>query len=223
MAKPIDRHAAARREFLWRAAGAAGAAWVGTQWPAIVAAAQHAHHAVSAKASGKFEILTPEQARVVEAIVSQIIPTDDMPGAKEAGVVYFIDRALKTFASDTLEIYQEGLKRTNELISAKYPGAVSFAEATPEQQLAVLAELAGESPSARQRGLGLQPSDSFFETIQMHTVFGFLVDPSAGGNRDYAGWKAVGRDPEHTFSAPYGYYDKGYPGWEAAKAEAERK
>src|SRR6516165_9592098 len=121
MAKPIDRHAAARREFLWRAAGAAGAAWVGTQWPAIVAAAQHAHHAVSAKASGKFEILTPEQARVVEAIVSQIIPTDDMPGAKEAGVVYFIDRALKTFSSESLPTYQKGLEAVQKYTTENIP------------------------------------------------------------------------------------------------------
>jgi hypothetical protein len=33
----------------------------------------------------------------------------------------------------------------------------------------------------------------------------------------------VGRDPDHTFSPPYGYYDKNYPGWQAAKAEAEKK
>ena len=32
----------------------------------------------------------------------------------------------------------------------------------------------------------------FFATVRAHTVYGFLCDPSYGGNRDYAGWKVVG-------------------------------
>jgi gluconate 2-dehydrogenase gamma chain len=223
MKQSMKLNQAGRREFLFRASGAACAAWVSAQWPAIVAAAQHAHEANKAKTPGKFEILSPEQARQVEAIASQIIPTDDLPGAREAGVVYFIDRALKTFASDTLMTYQEGLKHVNELTGAKYPGAKSFADATAEQQEAVFTELVAEHKTEDHRRLGPQSSSAFFETIQMHTVFGFLVDPSAGGNRDYAGWKVIGRDPDHTFSPPYGYYDKNYPGWQAAKAEAEKK
>jgi gluconate 2-dehydrogenase subunit 3-like protein len=223
MTKPIDPPQTARREFLLTAGGAAGAAWIGAHWPAIAAAAQHAHQAAGSKTPGKFEILTAEQAREVEAIASQIIPTDDLPGAKEAGVVYFIDRALKTFANDTLTTYQKGLAQVNELTSAKYPGTKNFADATFEQQQAVLTELVGQPSGAGQRMLGPRSSADFFETIQLHTVLGFLADPSAGGNRDYAGWKAIGRDPDHSFSPPYGYYDKGYPGWQAAKAEAEKK
>jgi hypothetical protein len=54
-----------------------------------------------------------------------------------------------------------------------------------------------------------------------------LVDPDYGGNRDGTGWKVIGRDREHMFQPPFGYYDKGYPGWEAAAKEemkeAEKK
>ena len=77
----------ARREFLLQIGGAAGAAWISAQWPAIVAAAQHAHEAMQSKSADQFEVLTPEQAKEVEALTSRIIPTDDMPGAREAGVV----------------------------------------------------------------------------------------------------------------------------------------
>ena len=73
------------------------------------------------------------------------------------------------------------------------------------------------------RRIGPEESDDFFQTVRMHTIFGFLADPSAGGNKDYAGWKVIGRDPAFTFSPPYGYYDKNYPGWQAAKAEMEKK
>jgi gluconate 2-dehydrogenase gamma chain len=213
---------AARRKFLFQASGAAGAAWISAQWPGIVAAAQHAHDAAKSQSSAKFEVLTVEQARQVEAVASQIIPTDDSPGAHEAGVVYFIDRALKTFASETLPVYQSGLAQLNQLTGEKYATAKSFADATPEQQEEVLKGLGSEQIGGRRR-IGAQPVGDFFETIRLHTILGFLVDPSAGGNRDYVGWKVVGRDPDHTFSPPYGYYDKNYRGWEAAKAEAEKK
>jgi gluconate 2-dehydrogenase gamma chain len=200
-------------------------AWVSAQWPAIVAATQHAHQAVNSKSPGAFEILTPEQAREVEAIASQIIPTDELPGAREAGVVYFIDRALKTFASDALPTYKKGLAELNQVTSERCPGVKSFADATAEQQEKLLTELTEEhkpqaGPSRRNAAW---VSDGFFQTIWQHTLFGFLVDPEGGGNRDYAGWKVIGRDPAHSFSPPFGYYDKDYPGWQAALPETDKK
>ena len=110
-----------RRDFLFQAGGVAAATLLSAQWPAILSAAQHAHEAVkSAKPEG-FAILTPDQARDVEAIASQIIPTDEFPGAREAGVVYFIDRALKTFAADALPLYQKGIADLKKLTNETYP------------------------------------------------------------------------------------------------------
>ena len=65
----------------------------------MLAAATHARQA-AAQSTGayKFEFFTPEEAAEVEAIAARIIPTDETPGAREAGVIYFIDRALVTFA-----------------------------------------------------------------------------------------------------------------------------
>lgn len=219
--KPDQRE---RRNFLLQMGGTAAAAWLNAQWPAVVAAAQHAHEAVNSKTPAKFEALTAEQARQVRAIACQIIPSDDLPGAQEAGVVYFIDQALMTFASDTRPIYEKGIAAMNQFTGTKYPGRKTFADATAEEQEAVLTDFAGAHGNG-----GARPeivpggSEDFFQTIRMHTIFGFLADPSAGGNKDYAGWKAVGRDPAPTFSSPYGYYDKDYPGWQAVKAEMEEK
>jgi gluconate 2-dehydrogenase gamma chain len=214
----------ARREFLLQSGGAVAIAWANAQWPSILAAAQHAHQA--AKSGNRhFDVLTPQQARNVEAIAAQIIPSDELPGAREAGVVFFIDRALKTFAKDTLPVYQSGLANVDELIAKQYPGAKTFADATPEQQEALMTILA-ESLIPSRGGLrrpGLTDSADFMQIIWQHTVYGFLADPDAGGNRDYAGWKAINRDPAHTFSPPFGFYDKDYPGWEAASSETEQK
>jgi Gluconate 2-dehydrogenase subunit 3 len=215
----------ARRLFLQQFGSAAGLAWLNAQWPAIVAASEHAHQAVSAKKNEAFEVLTPEEAREVEAVTSVIIPTDDLPGAREAGVVYFIDQALKTFAKEALPVYEKGLASLSKLTAEMYPGVERFSAATPEQQEKIFAEFEAESdpqkkPSRRNQ---ISISPDFMQTVWFHTVVGFLADPEAGGNRDYAGWKVIGRDPAHMFAPPFGAYDKDYPGWQAAPPETEKK
>ena len=213
----------ARRDFLLHLGGVAGTAWLNAQWPAIVAAAQHAHQVAASKQS--LEVLTPEQAKDVEAIAARIIPTDEFPGATEAGVVYFIDRALKTFASDNLPLYQKGLLGVNASVAQMFPGLKSFSAATPEQQDKILAGLFAEQAhdAAPRRRNQANASSGFIQTIWFHTICGFLIDPEGGGNRDFAGWKVIDRDPAHSFSPPFGYYDKDYPGWQPLPAEKEKK
>jgi gluconate 2-dehydrogenase gamma chain len=221
----MNSNQSARRQFLLQTGGAAAIAWADAQWPAILAAAQHAHDAAKSSARPHFEVLTAEQARNVEAIASQIIPTDDLPGAREAGVVFFIDLALKTFAKDSLPLYEKGLVEVNQLTAEKFPGVKVFADATPEQQEVIMHELDEHSKAANTAGSrrrGQFGSSDFMQTIWQHTVLGFLADPEAGGNRDYAGWKVIDRDPAHTFSPPFGFYDKDYPGWQPSP-ETEKK
>jgi hypothetical protein len=64
----------------------------------------------------------------------------------------------------------------------------------------------------------------FFETLRVHTIIGFLVDPDSGraGNRDGIGWKVIGRDRDHMFQPPFGYYDKDYAGWQPNPHDAEK-
>ena len=47
----------------------------------------------------------------------------------------------------------------------------------------------------------------FFELLRTHTLYGFLGNPSYGGNRDQVGWKLIGFDDRHLFQPPFGYYD----------------
>jgi len=217
-AAPFDR-----RTFLSRSAAGISAAWLTANWPAMASAATHAHAAVAAPAPAKFEFFTPEEAAEIEAMTSRIIPTDETAGAKEAGVVYFIDRALVTFASDSQKMYREGLADTQALLTEKFPGVKKFSSASSEQQDAVLEALSNSKPkvtaSRRNRmGAGAQP---FFDTLRYHTIAGFLIDPDSDrrGNRDGVGWKVIGRDREHVFQPPFGVLDKDYPGWQPAGSE----
>jgi len=221
----MNSNLGARREFLLQLGALAGAAWFEAQWPAVLSAAQHAHEAAKGTGTPTFEVLTPEQAKQIEAITSQIIPTDELPGAREAGVVYFIDRALKTFARDTRPVYEKGLSDVGRITAELFPGIQNISDATPAQQEQIVAELMSEMsprPGMRRNTVASVSSD-FPQIIWIHTLFGFLLDPEAGANRDYAGWKVIGRDPAHSFSPPFGFYDKNYPGWQANPPETDKR
>ncbi|HXJ92228.1 MAG TPA: gluconate 2-dehydrogenase subunit 3 family protein [Terriglobia bacterium] len=188
-----------RRRFLLSSLSGAGTAWITLNWPAVMAAAEHAAQAAKAAVPPQLEALTAEQAAAVEAIAARIIPTDDSPGAREAGVIYFIDRALTTFATESLADYQKGLPVFEAKTRELFPSVQRFSEAAPEQQDAVL------------KALDEQP---FFELVRSHTVMGFLSDPMRGGNRDGVGWKLIGFDSSPAFTPPFGYYDRDYRGWQ---------
>jgi gluconate 2-dehydrogenase gamma chain len=191
-----------RRRFLFAGLRGAGGAWVSLHWPAIMAAADHAAHMREGVAPAKLEVLSAEQATEIEAAASRIIPTDETPGARDAGVIYFIDRALATFASDQRDDYEKGLPVLQAKMQELFPGAPKFSQATFDQQDAVLKALEGEP---------------IFELLRTHTVMGFLADPARGGNRGEVGWKLIGFDDSPAFAPPFGYYDRDYPGWQREK------
>ena len=197
-----------RRQFLFQAGAGLSTAWIAANWPGILAAADHSRHAAQAVPPPKFEVLTPEQAVEIEAIAAQIIPTDDTPGAREAGVVYFFDRALKTFAGDQKEVLANGLAQVRAKTSELFPGVTKFSAATSEQQIAVLKAI--ENTPA-------------FGLFRFATVAGFFADPARGGNRGEVGWKLIGFDSSHVFQPPFGYYDKDYPGWQSNPPDAKTK
>ncbi len=218
-----------RRRFLAQGAGGLSAVWVSAHWPALLAAATHAHHAVQSAVAPKFEFFSLEDAKEIEAITARIIPTDDTPGAREAGVVYFMDRGLSTFAVEEQKTYREGLPELLARVGEMFPGVSKFSALSPEQQDEVLHSFdepteTGKAAQPAPRNLRRRPAaENFFETVRQHTIVGFLIDPDYGGNHDGAGWKVIGREREHTFQPPFGYYDKDYPGWEPAAKEAEEK
>jgi hypothetical protein len=213
-----------RRRFLSRGVTGLSAVWASANWPALLAAATHAHQATKSAAPPKFEFFSADEAKEIDAITSRIIPTDDTPGAHEAGVVYFIDRGLTTFGVDDQKTYREGLPALQSRVAEVFQGQSKFSELTPEQQDEVLHSFDEQSPQGRQRRFRTSPgAQNFFDTLRQHTIAGFLIDPDYGGNLNAAGWKVIGREPGHIFQPPFGYYDKGYPGWEVAAREETKE
>ena len=187
-----------RRDFLRASGGVLGAAWVGLNWPALARAAAHAHEVAAGNADHTFHVLSPEQARDVAAIASQIVPSGDTPGAREAGVVYFVDHVhAGIFARDAPE-FLAGLTAFQKAYSDANPGAGQFADASPAGQLAYLKTV---------------ETTPFFSGMRFLTVMGLLALPSYGGNEDKVGWKLVGFVDQHAWQPPFGYYDARYTGF----------
>lgn len=182
-----------RRFFLIRSLTGVSSAWLALRLPEIVAAQEHAHLATRSPAPVKLEFLTPEQAAEVEAIAAQIIPTDDSPGAREARVIYFIDRALMTFDKDKQPEYVKGLRELQAARKKMFRNSRKFSELTSEQQIALLKKI---------------EKTGFFNLVRTHTVMGFFADPEYGGNFNQAGWKLIGFQDQFNFKPPFGFYDK---------------
>jgi len=216
-----------RRDFLVRTGSGISAAWLSTHWTAVLSAATHARQAAQSAATPKFTFFSPEEAAEIDAITSRIIPSDDTPGAHEAGVVFFIDRALSTFATDSQKTYREGLPALQTRVHEMFPSLTRFSGATPGQQDEILASFdeqsaaSGAKPGQR-NNFRRAAANSFFETLRFHTVVAFLIDPESGGNRNGVGWKLIGRDPDHMFQPPFGYYDKDYAGWQPNPPDSEK-
>jgi gluconate 2-dehydrogenase gamma chain len=172
--------AISRREFIVRGAAYGSALWLslGLARPRALAAAQASREPV---------VLSPDEWKTLEAMTARIIPTDDAPGALEAGCVNFIDKALANEDSALRPDYVAGLAAVDACARARH--TKSFAELSSEEQDALLVAL--QDGTASEWGASIS-SQSFFELVRTYTVMGFVSDPVHGGNRDYAGWKTLG-------------------------------
>jgi len=184
MSKPYSR-----RAFLLTAGGGAQASLIALSAPAVMLARQQAHAAMAAGAN--FTTLEAAEAAELAAIAARIIPTDETPGATEAGVIFFMDRVLGNERAELLDELRAGLADLQEFAAANY-GGTGFADRPAAQQDALL------------RGI---EQSSFFNTVRYLTIAGMFASPELGGNRDQVGWQLLGFENRHTWQPPYGYYD----------------
>lgn len=211
-----------RRQFLLQSVTGLSAVWLSSNWPALLSAAEHARHQAASVGAKKLEFFTSEQAAEVEAVSARIIPADDTPGAREAGVVYFIDRALVAFAKDQQQTFREGLPALHSLTKNIFPQYSAFSQATPAEQDQILQRFGHSAAANANVPPASHAAQTFFETLRWLTVAGFLLDPDTRGNPDGIGWKLIGRERAHAFQAPFGYYDKDYPGFQIVPAAAKQ-
>src|SRR5579863_3447354 len=85
-------------------------------------------------------VFTVAQAATVAAVAVQFVPADNDPGAKEAGVVFFIDGVLAgRFGKFFKDCYERGLGMIDEVSNKRF--GQNFAALDHDQQLKILKAL----------------------------------------------------------------------------------
>jgi gluconate 2-dehydrogenase gamma chain len=190
-----------RRTFLAQAAASLGLLYLSGMTPEVIAQA-HAHAKTAPRnLDGQpLRFFTAQQAADYEAFASQIIPTDETPGAKEANVVRFVDFALSEIEPQKKQEFANALKALNEQAKKTAPQAASFAALTSAQQTEAMRAIENSGD---------------FGTLKVYALIGFFGDPADGGNKDEVGWKLIGFENKFYYAPPFGYYDA-----QAAKEKA---
>ncbi|MFL5732103.1 MAG: gluconate 2-dehydrogenase subunit 3 family protein [Chloroflexia bacterium] len=130
--------------------------------------------------------LNPYEARTAAAIFERLFPADEHgPGATQMGVVTYLDRALAGAYRGSAESYRVGLATLDRIARSRW--GVPFADSTPQQQDAMLAELQQGTLEMR-----VPSQREFFAMLRAHLQEGLFADPAYGGNFDKAGWRFLG-------------------------------
>jgi len=132
------------------------------------------------------------EARIIEAACDCIFPSDkNGPGAKEAGVVIYIDRQLAgPYGKDRY-------RYTKAPFVESVPEHGYQGQQTPQEIYrdgvgklgAGFAELSAPQQNERLKAM---ESTMFFRMLRTHTIEGMFSDPMHGGNANLIGWQLIG-------------------------------
>jgi gluconate 2-dehydrogenase gamma chain len=192
----MKKHEESRRAFLiGTAVGASAVAGAGLV-PTALAQTHEQHPAADAPATtaqghahagGHGAFLNDDDAVTVTAFAERIMPgAPGKPGARDAGVINYIDLALAGAYSDLQDFYRRGLAALDAHCRTTYNKP--FAQLSAAQQDEAITALEG----GKATGFTWPTSQAFFETMRTHTMEGMFADPVYGGNKDFAGWVLVG-------------------------------
>lgn len=192
-----------------------------SKW-SFACAQEHVHAAattavVSAKPY-KPLFFNPTQFQMIERLAEIILPTDETPGAREAGVAEFIDfmvanRVPVTGRRDvrnTQDAIQMGQEAQQQFVSgigwmnarSKSEFAHEFMECSKEQQVQLLEELAYKAKYKPTTERGRE----FFQMMRDYTVIGYYTTKIGLESLGYPGLRTVWpkmpgcshpNDPEH--------------------------
>ena len=134
--------------------------------------------------------LTAAEAANLETWAETLIPADQDAGAKQAGVVLYIDRQLTRKYKKLQPDYRQALAAIDR--AAQQLRGVPFTQLAADDRTTLLVNLeAGKTD----RAIFSDGGKAAFEMVLSHTLQGFYGNPRHGGNKDYASWRMVGVPP----------------------------
>ena len=178
-----DENKLSRKDFIKIATLAAGALSLTTGSTAFI-------EGCTTKRQEGTIFFTKNEIKLVEAIVEQIIPSDDWPGGRESGVANFLDVQLigpyRRFQQD----YRKGLAGLENTCAEKFHR--TFEDLSWEIQTTVLQEM--ETGTLEGEVWRNRFSENFFELLRSHCLQGYYGSPRHGGNKNYVSFKMIGLD-----------------------------
>ena len=138
----------------------------------------------------QWRYLDEEEIGLLDAIVEQIIPTDDFPGGKWANVSNYIDKQLNSYYRKYQPAYRVGLaafEKTVIQMKGKKFEELPFAEQTAILERMEAGEFSGDYWKDH------SPAD-FFDMVRQHSLQGYYGSPAHGGNRGYISYHMLGLD-----------------------------
>ncbi|MEP7000820.1 MAG: gluconate 2-dehydrogenase subunit 3 family protein [bacterium] len=140
-----------------------------------------------------FAHLTSAEAHTVRAFAAQILPSEaGSPGANEARVVNFVDRAFgDPFFADAVPVLRAGLAELDT--QARALGERNGFGALPDAEQTAI--------------MRLMSASAFFVSARTLVLTGAFSDSSYGGNYDGAGFTIMGMEHHTSYAAPFGFYD----------------
>lgn len=152
------------------------------------------------------QFFSPAEFAVVERLADIIIPADETPGAKEAGVAEFIDFMVAN-ETETMPRFRDGLKWLDEF--ARRSAGAGFTEIVADRQESLLAQLAYREKFQP----GEEAGRAFFKLMRRYTVMGYYTSRAGLKALDYPGLKLYQSspacphqdDPEHRHLPPPRY------------------
>jgi len=141
--------------------------------------------ALAAPAPSVASVFTPDQMRLIDAVVNRLIPSDELgPGGGESGVPFYLARSFAGHLSGERKVFSEGLAAIDAAARARHDTA--FVQLSPAQQDVFLTAMEmNEVP-------GFRPdSRTFFNRVRQLTLEGMFGDPWYGGNKAFAGWDLI--------------------------------
>lgn len=189
-----NKNNVSRRRFLKSTSTLTGASLLRIGAPSLIAITEVACTAM--QESAPFVVLDAADAADFAAIAARIMPTTDTPGATEAGVIYFIDRALAAELEGSLDALKTGLADLNTLVAGQGSDKSRFAELDDDAQDELLTSI---------------ENGGFFNQLWMITITGFFAMSSYGGNKDNIAWDLIDFEGDHgAWEYPFGHYDAEY-------------
>jgi gluconate 2-dehydrogenase gamma chain len=192
----MGKHDESRRAFLVGAAVGAGAVAGAGLVPDALAQTPEQHSAADAATTaaqshahggGHGAFLNDDDAATVAAFAERLMPgAPGKPGARDAGVLNYIDLALAGAYSDLQDFYRRGLASLDGHCRKTYDQP--FVRLDAARQDAVITALEkGAAPA-----FTWPTAQAFFNMVRTHTMEGMFADPIYGGNKDFAGWRLAG-------------------------------